>query len=688
MEDPEVHFQLLDGQSRKKRNSFMNLLLLLAMVACVGMVFFLRADRQTKIVETPIGTFEVSANHPTGEAAVAKANELYPHRDYTGNIKGAEAAITRHEVVQQKLAQLEALEETRVGGRKKGTQRSREMCDRRNKGSMEECVEAYQSGVEELLAVAFNEDIDYCMKPGGKQKSPHAINCCGRAQCWFTAGLGCFDHCRFWDIFDRPSFKEMANCCGDQQAPEGCYKWNSCPGGKYGGWHTCNGGSYCIKGNSWDCAGKVIEGITTIIDAGLSIALLCVSGGSSAAVRQSAKAATKAATKASRAADAARALKQGAKAIARNFKQNVKDHFKDKGLAQDVSEAIMESAAEQMLASELDLASLAWDIAEVMDPTGITSVVRFYADVDECKYPEDVMSDKDRKILYSFGTACSTGSEYMSGDGANYRGCQTRTRSGKLCQRWTAQSPHRHSRTPGNYRYSGLGHHNKCRNPDGEDSIWCYTTDSGSRWEFCNPLGREGEEVGVGGGDDELSLLEGEECLGAGASKKCIDPMECLNKETGLEDPECAPGQCMCYRVDADVNDECYGNDLTVSTKLCKSYLTCVKDGEPKDSCTPGECKCERVVGAGEICMGNSPDSEETCGGDMKCMDPKTGAEELFCEHGRCECVNKGKLGEQCFADAIGQAPSAMICADGLKCVSAEGTSCISSEEHHCTCQA
>jgi len=81
------------------------------------------------------------------------------------------------------------------------------------------------------------------------------------------------------------------------------------------------------------------------------------------------------------------------------------------------------------------------------------------------------------------------GSEKLSGNGAGsqYQGAQTRTRSGYTCQKWTDQSPHGHSNTPENRPGMGLGYHNFCRNPDGEPTIWCYTTSS-TRWELCDPI--------------------------------------------------------------------------------------------------------------------------------------------------------------------------------------------------------
>ena len=72
---------------------------------------------------------------------------------------------------------------------------------------------------------------------------------------------------------------------------------------------------------------------------------------------------------------------------------------------------------------------------------------------------------------------------------SGYRGCQNVTISGRKCQKWTSQRPHRHSRTPTNrkFRGKGLGNHNYCRNPDGTHTIGCYTTDRRKRWEHCRP---------------------------------------------------------------------------------------------------------------------------------------------------------------------------------------------------------
>ena len=72
--------------------------------------------------------------------------------------------------------------------------------------------------------------------------------------------------------------------------------------------------------------------------------------------------------------------------------------------------------------------------------------------------------------------------------GKTYRGCQTHTKTGKTCQAWSVQVPHQHDRFTENFPGAGLKTHNYCRNPDGEAGIWCYTTDTATRWEYCSPL--------------------------------------------------------------------------------------------------------------------------------------------------------------------------------------------------------
>lgn len=73
-----------------------------------------------------------------------------------------------------------------------------------------------------------------------------------------------------------------------------------------------------------------------------------------------------------------------------------------------------------------------------------------------------------------------------NGHEASYRGSLASTASGKKCQKWSSQTPHEHTRTAFNFPMGGLGNHNSCRNPDGEASPWCYTTDPGTEWEPCN----------------------------------------------------------------------------------------------------------------------------------------------------------------------------------------------------------
>jgi hypothetical protein len=77
--------------------------------------------------------------------------------------------------------------------------------------------------------------------------------------------------------------------------------------------------------------------------------------------------------------------------------------------------------------------------------------------------------------------------ETMSGNGQDYIGCQYKTQSGYLCQNWMQQSPQQHMYIPDFFPDANLGDHNFCRNPDGDSTIWCITTNPTVRWEYCSP---------------------------------------------------------------------------------------------------------------------------------------------------------------------------------------------------------
>ncbi|KAK0143369.1 Hepatocyte growth factor [Merluccius polli] len=75
--------------------------------------------------------------------------------------------------------------------------------------------------------------------------------------------------------------------------------------------------------------------------------------------------------------------------------------------------------------------------------------------------------------------------ECVSCNGEDYRGPMDHTQSGKECQRWDLQEPHKHLHHPKSFQDKGLDD-NLCRNPDGRHRPWCYTTDPHTPWEYCH----------------------------------------------------------------------------------------------------------------------------------------------------------------------------------------------------------
>jgi hypothetical protein len=66
----------------------------------------------------------------------------------------------------------------------------------------------------------------------------------------------------------------------------------------------------------------------------------------------------------------------------------------------------------------------------------------------------------------------------MSTTVADYEGSASVTVNGRLCQKWSSQTPHTHS-------YGSTGDHNFCRDPSSSGTLWCYTTDPSVATENC-----------------------------------------------------------------------------------------------------------------------------------------------------------------------------------------------------------
>ncbi|XP_078679466.1 uncharacterized protein LOC144915098 [Branchiostoma floridae x Branchiostoma belcheri] len=76
------------------------------------------------------------------------------------------------------------------------------------------------------------------------------------------------------------------------------------------------------------------------------------------------------------------------------------------------------------------------------------------------------------------------GCYYLRDKGTSYRGRANRDDS---CQHWTSQYPHAHNHTPEAYPSAWL-EANYCRNPDGKDRPWCYTSNPLIRWMYCDDV--------------------------------------------------------------------------------------------------------------------------------------------------------------------------------------------------------
>uniref|UniRef100_A0A8C7XYQ0 Macrophage stimulating 1 n=1 Tax=Oryzias sinensis TaxID=183150 RepID=A0A8C7XYQ0_9TELE len=101
------------------------------------------------------------------------------------------------------------------------------------------------------------------------------------------------------------------------------------------------------------------------------------------------------------------------------------------------------------------------------------------------KCPEVPVEKRQRS---SFTTNC------FRGRGEDYRGKVNETLSGIPCQRWNAQFPHEHPFHPNIYECKGL-EENYCRNPDGSEAPWCFTSAPEMRTALCLQIKRCEDDI-------------------------------------------------------------------------------------------------------------------------------------------------------------------------------------------------
>ncbi|XP_056150795.1 plasminogen [Lampris incognitus] len=202
-----------------------------------------------------------------------------------------------------------------------------------------------------------------------------------------------------------------------------------------------------------------------------------------------------------------------------------------------------------------------------------------------------------------------------TGDGTAYRGTVSATVSGKTCQRWSSQVPHKHSRTPENYPCKDLDN-NHCRNPDNEKMPWCYTTDPDTRWEYC-----EVPSCGDSPRPDEPVIpTEEEDCYeGNGSSyrgvtsetisgKKC-QSWSSTTPHKHIKTPQNYPSsdlrRNLCRNPDGDRAPWCYTTDPSVRWEFCNVEKCATKPSvppNPQGTQAPSGKDCK--MGSGSLYRG------------------------------------------------------------------------------------
>jgi len=137
-----------------------------------------------------------------------------------------------------------------------------------------------------------------------------------------------------------------------------------------------------------------------------------------------------------------------------------------------------------------------------------------------------------------------------------YKGSKSTTISGKKCQGWNQQSPHKHGLKEF-YFHAGDFETNYCRNPDGlVGGAWCYTMDKNTEREYCGIPTCQAQDV-----DDCIpDPCYFGKCTDGVNSYTCQCKPGYTGKNCNLDIDECLPKPCYhgtCYNGENSYMCQC-----------------------------------------------------------------------------------------------------------------------------------
>jgi len=234
-----------------------------------------------------------------------------------------------------------------------------------------------------------------------------------------------------------------------------------------------------------------------------------------------------------------------------------------------------------------------------------------YCDIPLCKAKEV------KKACTCSGSKCLVVNKdcLKNKRGNGFTGTTATTKSGKTCQSWSKQTPHKH-------RYTGPK--NYCANPDDSgDRLWCYTTDENTRWEYCDiPTCPKATKNGLKkcGCNSNGTCKKPEEKKKVKCSKDQCGSYSTCSVESNKIKCGCKPGfkrvNNKCKWINPCKKNPCGSNSTCNSSLNTKSFTCGCKKGFKKVSkkcqwvnpCTKKPC------GSNSTCRSKRNKAGHTCG--------------------------------------------------------------------------